>query len=169
MTVVVLLEEVIVTARSVIMAVLPLVVLRSSWPIRSMTLITCAKPSPPRVHSPSWRACFSLLACRDAEQVPDLSGGDQKARCRDEARDHGVAQEIGEEAEPKDAHPDQHHARDQGEQHGSGHQPRRLGELLQKVRRISGILDHFGRIASEIELHWSSHAAPSSASSGNFR
>ncbi len=49
------------------------------------------------------------------------------------------------------------------------HQPRRVGELLEEVRRLSGTLDHLGRIGSKIELHWSSHGAPWSASSGIFR
>ncbi len=54
----------------------------------------------------------------DAEDVLELARGDQDARGGDEARDHRMAEEVGEEAEAQEAHGEQHQAREHGERYG---------------------------------------------------
>ena len=54
----------------------------------------------------------------DAEDVLELAGSNQQARRGDEAGNHRMAQEVRQEAEPEQAHGDQHQAREESENDG---------------------------------------------------
>jgi hypothetical protein len=68
----------------------------------------------PRLASISGRVWPPRL---DAEDVPQLARRDQDARGGDEARDHRMAEEVREKAEPQHPHRDQHQPREERERH----------------------------------------------------
>jgi hypothetical protein len=78
-----------------------------------------------------------VATARDAEDVPRLGERDQQGRGGDEARDHRVAEEVGEEAEPQHSHGDEHQAGEEGERGRRGHARlgRRQVELGDRRRR----------------------------------
>jgi hypothetical protein len=62
-----------------------------------------------------------------AQQRLQLAGGDQQCRRGDEARDHRMAEEVGQEAQPQQPHGQQHGARQEGQRDGGGPVGRRAG------------------------------------------
>ena len=61
-----------------------------------------------------------VAAGGDAQDVLELARGDEDARRGDEPRDHRMAEEIGDEAEPEQAEADEEQAGEEGERDGGG-------------------------------------------------